>query len=207
MIARAEIITHPRPTDPPKDYTSNVLYFFADGTIGDANYQNLAEAVSNLWHIDGGLTTTWGPFANRSHEVRVYSMADALPRPIRGQKTYTAQFPQTGNINPRQIALVLSYYGDRNLPRTRGRIYIGPWDTLEGNIDERPHDNHLAITIDLGHKLQAVNGSTTEGWQHCVYSKHTPTSELAVAHYWVNDVWDTQRRRSPKETKRVHYDV
>jgi hypothetical protein len=207
LLARVQIITHARPDDVPADYTSNTVYFVTAGTPVTADFQNLADAVSTMWKRDGQLDSTWGPFPQRSHEVRVYSMADPSPRPIRGHKTYTAQFPEVGDLAARQLAIVLSYYSDRNLPRQRGRIYIGPMSFGNFNPKERLSPNTMAIILDLGRKLQAVGVGLTPSWAHAVHSSREPTVERAVNHYWVDDVWDSQRRRDPKPSTRVHYDV
>ena len=199
-------MTHPRADDPPTDYTSNTVYFNTDAVPTDANFQALSDAFSTLWKRAGGLDTTWGFYDNRNHQVRVYSMDDAEPRPIRGMTTYTSGFPTTGPLYPREVALCLSYYHDRNLPRQRGRIYIGPFDVSQFSMADRPPTNLKTQVLDLGKRLFQLGTGLTPVWVHAVHSTRIPTVDQPVSHYWLDDSWDTQRRRGIKASSRVRYD-
>jgi len=203
VIARCEIQTIHRAADPPTDYTMNTVYFSTEGAVADADFKELTDALSATWK-HGATLGSWGPYDQRSHTVKAYNMADPKPRPARGVTTYVAGFPTSGTIDPRQIALCLSYYSGRNLPRQRGRIYVGPFDDgWTGGEKERPGASQMNSILDLGARLYNTGTALSPGWTHIVFSTHTPTTPLAVTDYWVNDVWDVHRSRSPKESTRV----
>lgn len=204
-VARVQIETHHRQTDPPRDYTDNTLYFVS-GTdpSGDSDWEELATKVAAVWH-NNATEPSWGWMALRGSVIRVYDMLTPPPRPVKVQVNTTPGTWSAAPLNPRQIALVLSYYAtDLNQPRTRGRIYVGPIESSAGS-GEKPLTNVMGAVIDLGRQLHSLAGTTAATWQHAVYSEANSVA-TAVKHYWVNDVWDTQRRRLQKETTRQKLD-
>jgi hypothetical protein len=197
---RAEVITH-LPGDVPADFATNTVFH----TIGDGvfdpstGYQNHADELKTLF---SGADPTHGLFAQykfRDIEVKVYDLADPLPRPIRATSTFTPGAPDApADLGPRQVALVLSFYGTRNLVSQRGHIYIGPLD--HGVMDgPTPSTDLLGQVLDLGHGLFDIGG---ENVAHVVRSRKLE-SNTVVANYWVDNRWDTQRRRLPKASTRV----
>lgn len=199
---RVEVSQHVRELDPPRDFVDNVLHFTTEQPVVTAICQDLADKVSAIWKLDAP-APSWGAFAKRGHTIKVFNLADIKPRPIIAQATYTPTFWNVGDMLPRQLAIALSFYADRNIPRHRGRIYVGPWGTEYGG-KERIGDSTMLAVLDLGRKLWNLATTTTGGFTHAIFS---PTLNAAdeVAHYWVNDVWDTQRRRTPKESSRERY--
>lgn len=200
--AHVEVRMTVRQNDSPKDYCVNNLYFSGGGSTA-ADFQRLTDALSTLYHLQNA-TPLWGPFNGRGFQVKGYDLADAKPRPIKAITNYTPTVWASGTMLPRQIAIVLSYYGDRNLPSRRGHIYLGPWDMLDVNGD-RVTGSTMARVVDLGKKLYQLDSGASNPWLHSVHSAKLGTT-LPVAHYYCNDVYDTQRRRVPKETTRVRYD-
>jgi hypothetical protein len=174
-----------------RDAIVNTLHFNDKSTLGFAptDWQNLANDLAAIY--DGGV------FSTGSHQiqVRLYDMDDAKPRPIKAQATKnTGLAPQTGS--PREVALCLSFYADRNLPRRRGRIYIPAF--AMGAPGLRPTSTNRTKLLDLAASLAGLGGIDVE-W--CVYSRldnvHYPISDA-----WVDDEWDTVRSRGLRATLR-----
>jgi hypothetical protein len=107
----------------------------------------------------------------------------------------------TSNI-PREIALCLSFKGGPGAPRNRGRLYVPAWWAGSGSAN-RPADSDLNQVLQLGQHLFDVGG---ENVQWIVWSR---VARLAtgINQVWVDDEWDTQRRRGFRSTKRLVDDV
>jgi hypothetical protein len=201
VTARCEAITTVRAADPPADHVINTFHFVTEApAVADADLQELSDALRDVYYA-AGFAPDWGFQANRNGLINVYRLDDPKPRPIRAHSQHTVQFPEATPMAPRQMALCLSYYADRNLPRQRGRIYIGPF---AGSVSERPPDNVLAQWLDLGKKLMQCGVNLTPSWAWCVFSPTYGTS-LPISHVWVNDEMDVVRRRGAKETKRLRF--
>jgi hypothetical protein len=184
-----------RDTTAPGDVCTNTLYFEDAGATTDPN--NLATDLVVLM----GAQTEFHHGANEL-EARFYDMDDPEPRPVKGQHKATIT-KVTGA--PREVALCLSFYSQRNIPRQRGRIYLGP---LSASLGDRPTIawQNAALLLAAGF---ADLGGTDVDW--CVYS---PTSHgvsqdsagdfaMRVSDVWCDDEWDTVRSRGRKATSRV----
>jgi len=111
--------------------------------------------------------------------------------------TYGVQTP-----GPREVALCLSFKGSptgSGMPtgfnkKWRGRIYIGPLTqtTLD---EERPDIGVRNTLLDLGGDIFTAGG---DGFVWAVGSENVQVSEA-----WVDNEWDTQRRRGLRPTSRV----
>ncbi len=182
---RALVSTY-KSTEQPIDRITNSLYFDDMGV--NTNADQLAEDIAAIF-----ATTRALPSGFNRVNVRMYDMAEPAPREIQGEFTNTAPVQSAGSTGPREVALCLSFYGDRNLPRQRGRIYVGPW--IPGG--ERPDAAAIASLITLKTNIANIGGVDV---QWCVYSptrsigQSTPVFEQVQAG-WVDDEWDTIRSR------------
>jgi hypothetical protein len=186
---RALVSTY-KNTEMAIDKITNTIYF-DDGGLG-TNAGGLATDVANLFATYRALPTGF----NRVN-CRIYDMAEPTPREIQGEHTATITNFDSG-VGPREVALCLSFYSGRNLPRNRGRIYIGPWS--QAKMLERPGANTatdpLTSLSTLRQGLQNIGGLDVK-W--CVYSPSTPGTIAdkfkQVSAGWMDDEWDTQRSR------------
>jgi hypothetical protein len=101
-------------------------------------------------------------------------------------------------MGPRDVALCVSFYADRNLPRQRGRLYIGP--IILSLLGERPDATLRDRLLSLADHLNGIGGVNVS------WVVHSPTTNTDhdITYAWVNDVWDTMRKRDVKETVRDH---
>lgn len=168
-----------------KNAIVNTLYFNVSGSIEAPNYQSL---VDDLWAI--WAARPW--IVGQTLDVRAYNMDDAVPRPQKARKV--------GNIagsilgGPAQVALALSYYADRNLPRQRGRIFIGPWAATTRSASS----TQRAAVIALPPLLADLGGLNVD------WSLWSPTTgeHTRINHAWVDDSWDIIRSRKIAGTTR-----
>lgn len=201
---RAEVTTQLKLTDVPRDFQTNTVYYQSAGAPTDTQWQAIADAIKGVFYstVGFGGSFPWTNFQGYGGRVVVYDMADPLPRPEKGVSLYTPSTWYSGSLADRSVALCLSYYSDRNLPRQRGRIYIGGWPSNTTN--ERPSTSSTSNLLDLAKGLYQLTTAGGMGIVHAIHSKRSGAT-LAVNHYWVNDVWDVQRSRSPKETNRYKF--
>jgi hypothetical protein len=135
-------------------------------------------------------------------EGRVYRLGDALPRePVIVQKNIGLKLT-TGL--PSEVALVASFFSERNLPRRRGRIYFGPLSTGSNEQTTGGGSNPVVqVRTALLESMRRLQSSAlTKGLQWCVLSQ-VDAQLRPVTGGWVDDAWDTQRRRGEGAKSRM----
>lgn len=204
-LVRFEIAQTVRQADVPKDVVDATIYFDSGATsMATGDHNAWAAHIGHIWFGDTNTgTSPWTQFSGRDGRVVTYDMADPKPRPERGVFVYTPGTHENGALAPRHVACCISFYANRNLPSYRGRVFLGPF--LLGQVGETvPNSLRLQI-IDLAQRLQQTNAAgSSVTMTHQVYSEKMKLAH-PVTNYWVNDVWDTQRRRLSKETLRVRF--
>ncbi|RPJ53868.1 MAG: hypothetical protein EHM24_32395 [Acidobacteria bacterium] len=118
----------------------------------------------------------------------VYPAADAIAN--KGAAAATTQ--------PRELALCLSYYSGRNIPRRRGRLYLPLFFVYGGAPSLRP-TLPVAKMPTIASALQNLGGIDVD-W--CVYSRLDKTAR-PVTNWWYDDEWDVVRSRGLKGATRV----
>lgn len=130
---------------------------------------------------------------------------------------------------PREVAVCVSFHGDlTNIPqsipggppgpegdtrpaaRRRGRLYIGPLSTATGGEDpdlgSRPTSTFRNKVRDCASRLANHNNGLPDQPQWCVLSQRND-AVYPVIGGWVDDAWDTQRRRGLAPTVRSVFSV
>lgn len=189
-----------------------------------------SDTISNTWHwmtgspwvagdlttINGWLTTFYQvldayltPTLQNTADIRHYDLGDAEPRVPIGSSTIALTIPGTSNI-PEEVALCLSFQGAKtsgvNQARRRGRLYLGPFSNGilgASSAGNRPLASAVtAIVAGAQSLLTASVGSTTPKW--AVYSPSN-ASAVEVRNGWVDNAFDTQRRRGIDPTSRTTF--
>jgi hypothetical protein len=186
---RAQVSTH-RAADLPIDHIVNTVYFddFNIDPTGGTNWQTIANDIRGAFNARDTQPGGYGC------EVKVYNMADAEPRPVKAAAPWVASGSGSGASAAREVSLCLSYFSERNLPRFRGRLYIGPMV----NALERPTPYVVNSLIALADRLAAIGGPDVD-WQ--LYSP-TRGAFSKITDVWVDDEWDTIRSRGLRATTR-----
>lgn len=195
-----EVTTRLLATDLPREYIVN--HFAVDSistSVTDANWQALADAFKNFHFATTGTHVNFGN--SYGGFVNVYARADAKPRPERGHSVFTPSTWSTSITQPRQICTRLSMYALRNLKRQRG----GPYLPIESGstVSERISTAYMTRVLQYGVQLNVLLLAMNPSWQLDIWSDADNTNH-PVQNFWVNDVWDVQRRRAPKELIRQH---
>lgn len=186
------IVTYGNSAPPPAEWDdkrcSNTLYYQSVET--DTEAIALAQDVADIY---AGLSTR---FAIGNVEVRPYLFNGVLPSGPAIELLTATQLAANGVIGPREVALCLSYFASVNRPRSRGRIYMGPFEASSSGAEFAP----LGLRSDMlafGQALFRAGGSA-------VWSLYSPTVAAfsAITNLWVDNAWDTVRSRGLPATVR-----
>jgi hypothetical protein len=185
--------------DIPADASVNIVYHNNTNITGilDVGWQSHADEVRDAFSGASSDDPAFTVYSSRKIQVKCYDMADAKPRPVRATSNFvpSGAWELAESLAPRQVALCLSYFAGRNLPATRGRIYIGPFV----NPESVPSVTHQSMVLDLGSALFNVGGANVH-WQQYSDKGNVGSTITAI---WVDNRWDTQRRRLVKATSRL----
>lgn len=205
--------TFSRPSGLPEDQVINTFYFQGAGDV----VQAAAEAFTALEEFyrqpvapaTAGLTSFLGIVD--SLEYRVYDLDDPEPRQATiQQSTWSGA---SGAPLPAEVAMVMSFYSERNLPRNRGRIFLGPLltTTMAGfsssASDVRPTSTFLTAVVAAGARLRDRTDLTNLGrWSTNNLLAPAPQTGRVlrtVTDVWCDNAYDTQRRRGADATART----
>jgi hypothetical protein len=191
------LVSMPVSTGLARDRICNTLHLeHVTGGVVNTDLEGMCQDICELWQ------TRYG---NMTHEVQCKAYdVDAVPNYPRADVIVN-----TGSIwpnnHPREVALCLSYHGGQpGNRRERGRIYLMPGLQTTITVDfERPNDPLLQWALDW---YAVSNASLPDlggvDWKFGVWSVANQSfKQSQVA--WVDDEWDTQRRRGLRATKRV----
>lgn len=213
---RVQAIT-PGSTGMPDDVYVNTFHFSDLGAnIGTAIFAPQAVVLLDEFYgadvpAIGGPLWALMPSSLGQVEYRVYDMGDPQPRPPVILPSSSPGGPNGANFSlPYEVALCSSYYADRNLPRQRGRIYWGPLTTLAAAASGTPATAAINGLVEASVRLHGSALANVTPWM--VYS---PTQEASpvgttpaynqITDGWVDNAFDTQRRRGPDATSRNNW--
>jgi hypothetical protein len=198
----------------PEDRFINTLHFSVAGigpweTAADVIAQEVLAAYAALpaGFFSAGIQFT--------ATAKLYNPEDSEPRPPRTAYAtgmgpggtsgpYEKSMPVGNSRLPSEVALCLSYYTDQNIKRKRGRIYLGPLNTtMLDSSTGRPSQTAMNGALALATRLSDV-GTEFYDWQLVSRVNDTRTR---IEHAWVDDAFDTQRRRGIAASTRVTANV
>jgi hypothetical protein len=190
----------------PANAASNTFHFSAadDGselaaieTAMDAFYTNMSTHLSSLI-----TPSTW--------TYKWFKMSDPVPRVPYRTTTNKGPTSTGSNAAPPEVALCISW---KTLPtsgfpsgRTRNRVYIGP--LAQGTLDTNGRPTSTAVTALRNSANGLLTASTSAAWSWVVYSQTEVDSAggpgtFDIASGWVDNEFDTQRRRGRAATSRT----
>lgn len=181
----------------PEDVFINTLHYevnapdTVEGTCDDiaAAYLAVDQIIDSL--VNGMTIKVYEPGANP------------------GGPTFTKDyvFAGSGSNGPTEVAICLSYatVDDPNAstPRRRGRIYVGPIGPA-GTNGNRVTPGIRANVLALGQGLASAGNASNTTW--LMYSESDGVY-TKIESIWVDDAYDTQRRRGLAPTLRDTQDV
>jgi hypothetical protein len=191
----------------PEDVAVNTFHFVQEGAIEPIN--NLMDMVEDFYTVvaPGNGSAVFSFLAARlsgEYTITVYNLSDAPPRIPVGSRTGT--FTPGTNTLPTEVALCVSYQAaqvsGQPQARRRGRIFIGPLaHAAEDSNNGVPSPAIISTLANAAAELlSAAQASTSAQW--IVYSP-TGNSHADVDNGWVDNAFDTQRRRGQAATART----
>lgn len=160
--------------------------------IGERLREFYIEPVSgggSVFHYLSGLI-------ERRFEIRCYDLGQPSP-PAREAWTNVYELPPAIDSPPlpSEVAVCASYYADRNIPRRRGRFYLGPLSTqamTTANNTSVVNEGCRSTIAQACERLSAEGVGDQTNWV-----LHSPTDNESheVNGGWVDDAFDTMRKR------------
>jgi hypothetical protein len=198
----------------PENDVVNVMHWQCDSeTTGTLN--NLADRIHTFYHdLDGNFASVM----SSQLTVQLYDMEDPTPRVPIYEEQYTDMGPGATSL-PQEVALCLSFQADvesgQSQARRRGRIYLGSRaSTMNETVSGRTRPIAALRTAITDAAPDLCVSGTAGDYRLAVFS---PTIYAATADYdeafndvtngWVDDAWDTQRRRGEAPTARTTFTV
>lgn len=209
-----------------RDEAINTFTFHTGGSDSAAT---LAAAVTpilvNFYNTGGDATASIADYLSDNRDrgadkclMRWYDITAHLNGSAAGPPVYEATWTLGGSPDvlglPEEVAIALSYHGDyftipefgpgsaRQRSRHRGRVFIGPLnsDVLETDNTgpQHPNDGVINNLVASGEYLRGADA----GW--VVWSRKN-AAIYDVTGGWVDDAYDTIRRRGPDPTSRADF--
>lgn len=199
-------VTTPRVLTPPdRDAVVNTFNFTMESTTRSADAAVIAEEVEDIYEaIIAYLSDEW----NWGQQVyKFYDLSDPIPRAPFYEATHgTGVAPTTQATLPPEVCLCLSYQGFKasGIPqaRRRGRTYYGPLG-ISANSDGVPAAGFVTGLVAGGDQLLTASQAASS-WEWVVRSSVTGTT-IPVDNGWVDNAFDTQRRRGRKPLTRTTF--
>lgn len=191
----------------PEDQSVNTLYFNS-GSPGTGDYDDidaaLVEFYSTAVPAGGTIVSLLSAALTGVAVTKLYNLLDTPPRtPV---ATYSNSFTVgTGLRLPAEVACVLSFQATpasgQIQARRRGRIYIGPLDAsaCQDSDGDRPSQSVRDILCEAAERLRDTALADSIPW---VVWSETGQSFVGVDEGWVDNSFDTQRRRGEAPTSR-----
>lgn len=142
------------------------------------------------------------------HLLKAYNRANAIPRAPVAQRRFNFPGVPGGAPLPPEVSMCMSFQGNQvsgqAQARRRGRVYLGPIRQDRVGTDGRPTAGLITTIRDAGDYL--VDASAAATWQWEVWST-VNNAAAAVTNGWVDNEFDTQRRRGRVATSRSTFAV
>jgi len=200
---RAQVILH-TDDNTPANYVTNSLAFFSPGTFAD--FTGLTSCIKDFY--DDIPATYWSSeLQQNGHEIKYYDLPGTPPNyPVEEDVWNMASAPG-GSPLPQECAVCLSFQGARTpgfpQARRRGRIYIGTLGTA-ANTSGRPTAALVSALATAAATFKSNVGALADTIDWAVWSV-VDQSPVIVDNGWVDNVFDTQRRRGLLETSRTTF--
>lgn len=201
-------------TNVPEDVITNVWHWVWDGgsdpTTGQCD--SLKDALMGFYEAIFNSTTNAGlaPWVKATGwSIKMYDLAQPKPRVpyYTATDTFAGSSATTSAIAP-EVALCVSYQADYingvNPQSQRGRIYVGGIGTgvTNGTGSAFPVPGTTLINNACAAASTLAAGPIATNWHWVIWSRKLGVY-WTVTKGWVDNAFDTQRRRGQKATART----
>lgn len=212
----------------PEDAVVNTMHFEGDEGLGltdDETWDDLKDGLINrIVTFYQSIGTTFSSILSGNGVVKLYNPRDpslpGAPRIPRDSLGFTFT-PSTGASLPAEVALCLSYSGAAesgvNMRRRRGRIFLGPISASSISSGTAPLNDarpSLALRNGILANFDVMATGVSGAARLAVYSPTgDPTNANVDASWtdvtiaWIDDAWDTIRKRGAAPSSRVSVSI
>jgi hypothetical protein len=205
--------TIPYFTNMPSDVITNDWCFtWVIGTPDESDFVNAKNDLdifyTEIYNI--GATDIMAPWVVPANcGLKVYNIGDPPPRaPVYESIVPITATQATSSYMPLEVAICLSFQGDQvsgqPQARRRGRVFLGGWGLAAdpGDADQFPRVEPIirAGIADAAETL--ATNLVGHSWVWSVYSR-VNASAVPVTNGWIDNEFDTQRRRGVASTART----
>lgn len=192
-----------------RDNISNTFCFFAAKAFG-YEWDNALDMVEDLYCTTApDSTAALGAYINstikRQARLQAYVIEDSPPRAPVLEREITLPTQATGTQLPAEVAVTCSFQGTRqsgsSQARRRGRIFLGPTVALNSGSTTTVSETMVNNIAAQFTEMKAASDASVD-YQWRIWSP-TDGSSVLVDNGWIDNAWDTQRRRGPRATSRT----
>lgn len=188
----------------PEDWVTNSWCFTGTDPFSDATAVN---AAIKAFYDDLINTCLSGWIAQNDHQLKWYDLPGVTPNYPVGEFSFNLSSNPSAVTMPHEVAMVMSFQAPRvpGFPqaRRRGRLFIGPSAQAVGAAD-RPSATQITTLATAGGDFLAAIQAIASDVEWAVWSQ-ADQAAVGVANGWVDNSWDTQRRRGVKPTSRTTF--
>ncbi len=192
--------------DVPANYATNTWHCIAPDLVELALWE---AALTTFYNAIDTYFSVLVKSGSTGMYMKHYDLEDPEPRApvLEGPQSLT---PNSGLGLPTEVSLVMSFQAPRSsgVPqaRRRNRIYIPFLTAATNTTDSRPSSALINAVDGAAQALLDASGPTSNDWQWVVYSPTDNQIDL-VDNGWIDNEWDTQRRRGRKMTSRTTFNA
>lgn len=184
------------------DHFTNSWAFRGDDTVTET----VAITAALKGFYDDLIPNTLSNFvAQNNHDVKFYDLPGTPPNYPFEETTFNLSSAPSAESLPTECALVTSFQGTRTpgfpQARRRGRLYIGPVKA-SGSSSGRPSSTVINELVNATEDFRTAINAITGDVQWCVWSVADQLM-VEISDGWVDNAWDTQRRRGLSATTRT----
>lgn len=187
----------------PANFIQNQFAVNVSG-IGDPDVDAITAAVKDFY--DGVRGYLSSRLAATGHQVKFYNLPGTPPNYPFDETTWALAAVPAGNPAPSEVALCVSFQGAKQAgtpqSRRRGRMYIGPLNQSTMGYDRPATAMMTTFATTTKALVVAVNTIPDHGfgvWSG-ISGSWTPVTDG-----WVDNAFDTQRRRGVEVTARTSW--
>lgn len=216
MTISRVVVRMPYFTNIPEDVVTNTFHYETVTTPTPTQLEAMAVGVTLFYNQPTGtvgIGNYYSSMLSRGSgvcEIDIYDLDTSEPRVPLESYTFTLPAANGTPSVPTEVSVCLSYRaqfvsGSSNA-RRRGRIYLGPFNSgaiANGTASSFPSPNSTMITDILdAAEDHLYTGPQAVGAVWCVFS---PTDNIgrAIIECWIDNAFDTQRRRGNQPTSRT----
>ena len=200
-------------TNLPRDQIINSWHFYKEDSFTD-DFENVRDMLRDFFtvgsSINGSNTVAvkmWIPesITQNTVLVRAYKVGATPGSPPDWSGSFNFGARGSATPLPAEVALCLSFQSEHEdgVPqaRRRNRKYLGPFGSNANSTEGRPSSAVINSIVAAARDLKQASAASLY-WKWVVYSPTSDTYE-EVDDGWVDNAWDTQRRRGRASTART----